>query len=1309
MSSPDSSQPSKGTPRVGSYRLLQPLGTGGMSSVFHAVHTESGHEVAVKILPKALAKNPTLLQRFLREAKSAETLEHPNIAAIYDRGFDQGRHYLVLEYVEGGDLHERVRSSGPLDPREAVKVVRAVAEGLHFASTRGVIHRDVKPANLLLTPQGQVKIIDLGLALQTENEDERVTRDGTTVGTVDYMSPEQARDSRATSERSDIYSLGCTFYFLLTGKPPYPGGDVPDKLGRHCTAPIPDVRALRAEISEPLATLIMRMMAKKPEARFVNYEALIAALDELPESRSAELDEGKPLDVLIADDDDDEISGDGIPFALSGPPISPAAPGSSGRGERTSRASDPAPLEVSLADLAELDVDELRSPRARPRQSPAGRPAIPDEVFEPSDPEATTYRTSGRDVPLSTWIAAGAIIGLAIAFLGFGVLQVLGPKHPTVADVTLDEGAEAAAIDPDIPNESSPMIRPRPVTPPATGTTQKSKPKPAAIATIWTEPADPPVSIAADRPFPPEVESGAIPAWAREPIPTVGEGTSVTLRRVVESSDASHAATLRQALDTSSGVIEIADNGPFFEDDCRIGTKSRIIRARPGFRPVLMIRLNAASLAIVRDRPAVFSLDGNRLVMDGLDLVVDARELSVSQTALFQLRGAELTLHDCTVTILSAGNRPFSMLKIDDAPDERPERVSQIRLDRTLVRVWSPTAIDFGGPGDVVLNQSAILGGAGSVVSQRATTTRGARRIFLRRSAVATRGTAFDIPGGRGTSLTIRSTGTTFAKVAGVNDAGLIRARTGIADSPLSVLEWIGRENHYVGWLAWLSVTDLPRPLITSLVEAQSTWRGGDIGSTESRRAWPGTVVEEDASIDAIRASVDDPTSALWATVSPSPSLLQSTARSFPVRPLPPIPARAMIREMNGAIASNPAFLTKSSPAIAKSASPAGNALKPVELSFNVADPAWRGDLGHFLSRSIPPGSMKVVVKISGGGRFGMTPIRLPDGASVEIEAVGSGGAAPTWSALPGKSAPALIALSHGSLSLKGVHLLGTSRANIPHLVRVDDGNLLISHAVIGTGEGILPPGFGLVLIRAAGTSPRANDTASPSWAGDRPTLLVVDSVVHAIGGEAISAELGRGMVRLMNSVIVSEAEGTAIGLAPQRVARTRFDADLILEHCSIASERSLVRIGPWLGSAPGPNRPWLVSSRRTAFFEIAQRGHRESVLLRTKGEGLPHGSIFWQADGDAYDLPYFTISGDDSPSPGRQRPDVKSQWIDFWGANHIANVIGPTPRRTEPVLTLQSRDRTRPAPLSAEAFQLDPKSHRDLGADLRFVPRRKP
>ena len=161
--------------RVGSYRILQALGTGGMSSVFKAEHVETGVVVAVKVLPRNLAKNKTLLQRFLREAKSAEALEHPNVVAIYDHGTDDGRYYLVLEYVEGGDLHDWVRMHGPMPFADAIGAIRAVAEGLKFAAGLGVIHRDIKPANILRAVDGRIKIADLGLALQADDEDERVT------------------------------------------------------------------------------------------------------------------------------------------------------------------------------------------------------------------------------------------------------------------------------------------------------------------------------------------------------------------------------------------------------------------------------------------------------------------------------------------------------------------------------------------------------------------------------------------------------------------------------------------------------------------------------------------------------------------------------------------------------------------------------------------------------------------------------------------------------------------------------------------------------------------------------------------------------------------------------------------------------------------------------------------------------------------------------------------------------------------------------------------------------------------------------
>ena len=284
-SSTESMEVARPEARIGSYRVLEPIGIGGMSSVFRAVHAETNQEVALKVLTRSLAKNATLLQRFMREARSAETLQHPNIVAIYDRGVDSGRHYLVLEYVAGGDFHDYVQRRGPLSLVEAIAVVKSVAAGLKYAANQGLIHRDIKPSNILRTRDEQIKIIDLGLALQNEFEDERVTREGTTVGTVDYMAPEQARDSRATSIQSDMYSLGCTFYYLLTGVPPFPGGDITDKLTRHAKNPPPDVRDLRPDLPVELSTILLKLMAKRPEDRFASYDELTTAIEAVPLAR----------------------------------------------------------------------------------------------------------------------------------------------------------------------------------------------------------------------------------------------------------------------------------------------------------------------------------------------------------------------------------------------------------------------------------------------------------------------------------------------------------------------------------------------------------------------------------------------------------------------------------------------------------------------------------------------------------------------------------------------------------------------------------------------------------------------------------------------------------------------------------------------------------------------------------------------------------------------------------------------------------------------------------------------------------------
>ncbi len=407
-------------PRIGSYRLLSQLGAGGMGSVYRALHTQTNLEVAVKILPRYLAKNATLLSRFLREAKNVEALEHPNIVAIYDRGSDQGRHYLVLEYVAGGDLHDRIRTRGLFEGDEVVAIIRAVAQGLQYAATQGVIHRDIKPANLLLSDEGAVKITDLGLALQVLDEDERVTRDGTTVGTVDYMAPEQARDSRATSVRSDIYSLGCTAYYLLTGHPPFPGGDVTNKLRRHATEPAPDVRRDRPELSPALSRVLRKMMEKDPKARYPDYRHLIEALDVVLQG---DLDtDGDPRLVPIDDDSAEFIE---RPQPGTPPP-------------RPSRSSS--------------GVAHPPPPQApEPRPSPAGPNApLLRQILEEDTQVVHHLPAMSRRTPeasVRAYIVRGALIGLAIATLGvvlreliFYVASQAGTIHSPPAAPTPEPG-----------------------------------------------------------------------------------------------------------------------------------------------------------------------------------------------------------------------------------------------------------------------------------------------------------------------------------------------------------------------------------------------------------------------------------------------------------------------------------------------------------------------------------------------------------------------------------------------------------------------------------------------------------------------------------------------------------------------------------------------------------------------------------------------------------------------------------------------------------------------------------------------------
>jgi serine/threonine protein kinase len=266
---------------LGNYKVLERLGASPNSNVYLCEHRSMSRRVAVKVLTAVRAADPGTLARFHREARAAATLDHPNIVHAYDSDQDGTLHFIVMEYVDGYSLQDIVARHGALDPRRAAHYVRQAAAGLQHVHDLGLVHRDVKPGNLLLDRGGVVRLLDLGLARFLHDHKDLLTLryDANHIlGTADYVSPEQARDSHDVDPRTDVYSLGATLYFLLSGRPPFGGKTLTQKLLAHQTkqpAPLPEINS---DVPPRLASVVARMMAKQPAERFPAPAEVMAAL-----------------------------------------------------------------------------------------------------------------------------------------------------------------------------------------------------------------------------------------------------------------------------------------------------------------------------------------------------------------------------------------------------------------------------------------------------------------------------------------------------------------------------------------------------------------------------------------------------------------------------------------------------------------------------------------------------------------------------------------------------------------------------------------------------------------------------------------------------------------------------------------------------------------------------------------------------------------------------------------------------------------------------------------------------------------------
>ncbi len=385
----------------GRYRLVELLGQGGMATIYRATDAQLGREVAVKLLHAEYGRDPDFVARFKQEAQSAASLSHPNIVAVYDFGTDADGPYIVMELVDGEDVASLLRRNGPLPPRQAARLAAEVAHALDAAHTRGIVHRDVKPGNILVSADGRVKVADFGIARAWS--DARLTLPGVTLGSVHYLSPEQALGEQATGA-SDIYSLGIVLYELLTGRRPWEGDNAGAVAMARISAPPPLVSDVRPNVPPVLAEIDRRALSPDPAGRFPTAEAMAKALE-------AFLDDGAPVPVApLATGAAAGAAG----AALAGATVAAAA-------------SRPYPPDAYAAPPGGTPPPAGTPPTGTP---PPGAASPADEPGEPDEGGTSPW----------IWVAGvlGLVILVAVGILLFRLISANGPAAtPGPGNVTL--------------------------------------------------------------------------------------------------------------------------------------------------------------------------------------------------------------------------------------------------------------------------------------------------------------------------------------------------------------------------------------------------------------------------------------------------------------------------------------------------------------------------------------------------------------------------------------------------------------------------------------------------------------------------------------------------------------------------------------------------------------------------------------------------------------------------------------------------------------------------------------------------------
>lgn len=607
--------------RLNHFQLLEYVGGGGMGAVFRALDTMLNREVALKVLSRDQGADDETRRRFQNEAQSAARLDHENIARVYYVGEDRGLNYIVFEFIEGTNLRDLVERKGPLPLPEALSYTLQIVHALSHAASRDVVHRDIKPSNVIITSDGRAKLVDMGLARlhHAHPNGEDLTASGVTLGTFDYISPEQARDPRSADVRSDIYSLGCTLYYMLTGRPPFPEGTVLQKLLQHNSDAPPDPREFDPALPAGVSLLVAKMLAKDPLKRYQRPDELVADILALAEQTGFPLPGGdrpgwtSPATATLP----------AASFTRHLPWIVPigllllAA----------SVAGWPLPASEQPDELAALARVQARSkafarPIDHPDETPSAgmandvhdtTPAAADDSSDPpldasgGDEALTQMATPNAQETARAALAGDAKQGVAAAAVG------AGEKTSPLAEPDAAGSAEPAARGSAESTAGSTAIRSTPKS-----NDSRIKPADAALA------AEP-------------VPDGLLVVGERAPGP----------RRYATLAEACAAAK-------NSDVIELRYDGPREEPPLNLHNLRIEIRAGAARRPAVVFQPSDTN-PIATDRTMI-TVAGGSLKLSGVNLELDLSQAAPSENwALFTVAECDgLRLEHCSLTIRNA-------------------------------------------------------------------------------------------------------------------------------------------------------------------------------------------------------------------------------------------------------------------------------------------------------------------------------------------------------------------------------------------------------------------------------------------------------------------------------------------------------------------------------------------------------------------------------------------------------------------------------------------------------------------------------